>query len=174
MNTLRNDTKQVLLLDGYNIMHRLPKAVSASGATLEKRRNALAAFIAQWKQEQGYKGSVYLVFDGNNNTMRTLEQSILCGIKCIYSDQKEEADDKIISIIRSAKQPENITVVSDDNFIANNVRSYGAYIQPVTYLLRSRKKTQARTQSIHGAKKIDAATAQHITSQMKKIWGIED
>jgi predicted RNA-binding protein with PIN domain len=174
MDALRNDGKQVMLLDGYNVMHRLPRTPSGQGTSLEKRRNLLAAFIAQWKNDHKYKGSIYLVFDGNNNQIQTLEQSILHGIKCIYSDQKEEADDKIIGIIRNATHPENITVISDDNFIANNVRSYGAYIKPVAYLLQTKKKTHAGKHKGQSEKKIDAATALRITDHMKKVWGVSD
>jgi predicted RNA-binding protein with PIN domain len=174
MNALRNDDKQIMLLDGYNIMHRLPQILSKRGASLEQRRNALAAFIAQWKKDHNYKGSMYLVFDGNNNQIKTLEQSISSGIKYIYSDQKEEADDKIISIIRNAKHPENITVISDDNFIANNVRSYGAYMKPVAYLIKARKKINAAKHKGESEKKIDAATANRITDHMKKVWGVSD
>jgi predicted RNA-binding protein with PIN domain len=142
--------------------------------SLEQRRNLLAAFIAQWKTAYKYKGIIYLVFDGNNNQIQTLEQSILHGIKCIYSAQKEEADDKIIGIIRSAIHPENITVISDDNFIANNVRSYGAHIKPVAFLVQQKKKAHIGKHKGQSEKKIDAATALRITDDMKKIWGVSD
>lgn len=168
-----NDSKQVMLLDGYNVIHRLPEIPSHKGTSLEERRNALAVFIVRWKSARKYKGTVYLVFDGQEGRTTTLEQSVLHGIKCIYSRQKEEADGKIIGIIRSASHPEHITVISDDNYIANNVRSFGAHIKPVAYL--SEVKKTGKPRGVNTSKKnIDAATAHHITNHMKQIWGITD
>ncbi|MFC1808925.1 NYN domain-containing protein [Candidatus Omnitrophota bacterium] len=168
-----NDTKRVLLVDGYNVIYRLSQLSAKKGVTLEEKRRRLAAFMLAWKKTTKYKGSIYLVFDGNDSQITTLEQTSLHGIKCIYSRQKEEADGKIIGIIRIASHPENITVISDDNYIANNVRSYGAYIKPVSSLVESRTKGK-RNSGTAGDKRIDTATANHITEHMKKIWNVTD
>jgi len=50
-------------------------------------------------------------------------------VTAVYTHSHKEADDKILEIIQGIKKPGSATVISNDNFIYNNSRAYGAFVK---------------------------------------------
>jgi predicted RNA-binding protein with PIN domain len=120
-----------------------------------------------WARTYNYKGSISIVFDGRDGNINT--NQFLCGIKCIYTKTKQEADDCIISIVRSSQNPKDITVISDDNYVANNCKVHGVTMRPSQYLLQVNKAPSA----CEPEKLIDSKTANEITDMLRKEYGLQ-
>ncbi len=157
---------QQIILDGYNIIHKIPHLQSHLNHSLEDARKALANFIITWARTHHHKGSIAIVFDGRDGIINSSQA--LCGIKCIYTKTKQEADDKIISIVRNTQNKKDITVISDDNYVTNNCKVHGATVRPAQYLLQEHK-TAPNTET---EKLIDSKTANEITNMLKKEYGL--
>ena len=164
--------KKIIIVDGYNVINALPTLEVKIDQSLEAARLALANHLLKWKNS--FK--IYLVFDGRNEMLTDNPASLLSGIECIFTRSKEKADDRIIKMLRdfSADKVE-ITVISNDNYIRNNCRAYGAHIEAPAYLLgKSRKdpnKKNDKNQS--GGKIIDPALEKEINDSLKKAWKIK-
>jgi predicted RNA-binding protein with PIN domain len=155
-----------LILDGYNIIHKVPQLRDHLNQSLEDARKALANFILTWARTHHHKGSISIVFDGRDGIINSSQS--LCGIKCIYTKTKQEADDKIISIVRNSQNKKDITVISDDNYVTNNCKAHGATVRPTQHLLQEHKPAC----NIESEKLIDEKTANEITDMLKKEYGL--
>jgi predicted RNA-binding protein with PIN domain len=72
-----------LILDGYNIIHKIPHLRVHLNQGLEDARKALVNFMITWARTHNYKGSISIIFDGRDGIINTTQP--LCGIKCIYT-----------------------------------------------------------------------------------------
>jgi predicted RNA-binding protein with PIN domain len=157
---------QQIILDGYNVIHKIPQLQSHLNHSLEDARKALANFIITWARTHNHKGSISIVFDGRDGIINSRQS--LCGIKCIYTKTKQEADDKIISLVRNTPNKKDITIISDDNYVTNNCKAHGAIVRPAQYLLQEHKAPpNAETEKL-----IDSKTANEITDMLKKEYGL--
>jgi predicted RNA-binding protein with PIN domain len=155
-----------LILDGYNVIYKIPHLRDHLNQGLEDARKALANFMLTWARTHNYKGSISIVFDGRDGIINTNQS--LCGVKCIYTKTKQEADDRIISIVRNSQNSKDITVISDDNYVANNCRAHGVTMRPSQYLLQENKVPSTCVPE----KLIDSKTANEITDMLKKEYGL--
>jgi predicted RNA-binding protein with PIN domain len=154
-----------IILDGYNVIHKIPQLKHNLENSLENARTSLANFVMTWTKTHTHKGSIAIVFDGRDGIINS-SQSI-CGIKCIFTKTKQEADDRIISMVRNHPNSKEIIVISDDNYVTNNCKAHGAQVRPADFL------TQPKSQvSIQDDKHIDSKTEQEITNWLKKQYGM--
>ena len=154
-----------LILDGYNVIHKIPHLAAHLNSSLENARKALANFMTTWRQTRGYNGAICIVFDGRDGIISSSEN--LCGIKCVYTKTKHAADDRIISMVRNSKNPASLTVVSSDNYVTNNCRAHGAKTQPAQFLLET---PGSNTQQAD--EKLSPAAEKDINEFLKKEWGL--
>lgn len=170
---MQSHAEQSLIIDGYNVIHRLSHLARMHG-NLQKKRERLAAFMAEWRVRTRYKGAITIVFDGQDCMEQSFGGNILHGIRCIFSRTKEDADDRIIRILKDSSAPEHVMVVSDDNYVANHCRSFGARIKAVSFLAAKKQATKNSSRSQGGTeKKINAHEADQITNYLKKVWNIK-
>lgn len=150
-----------LIVDGYNAIHQLPQLMRH-----RDQRSALGNFLAAWKQAHGFRGAITVVFDAQK-AVHTAEEVTVPGIRFAFTARGQSADERIVAMVRNSALPRQTTVVSDDNFVANNCRAHGARVEPVRYLLTSRKNRVNRDDKI-----IDPAWAREINEALKKKWNI--
>ena len=158
---------QQLILDGYNVIHQVPELAGQLDGGPERARKALAGFLLAWKGTSKYRGGICVVFDGKRG--RYGAGTVHGGIRCVYTGTEQKADDRIVSMIKKAQVPAKITVISNDNYIANHCRVYGAKIKPVQFLLQGQGSKAKRRRS---EKEIDPATAKDINDFLKGEWGL--
>ncbi|MFH0731302.1 MAG: NYN domain-containing protein [Candidatus Omnitrophota bacterium] len=156
---------QHLILDGYNVIHKIPQLAKCLEESLQAAREAAANYMLTWKRTRGFSGKVSIVFDGKDIFSDTGEAP--GGIAFIYTAQKHGADDHIISMVKRAQQPEKIIVITSDNYVTNNCRAHGATVKPVDFLLLPAKVKGGQHEKI-----IDDKTADEINAFLKKRWGI--
>ena len=153
------------ILDGYNVIHKIPQLAAHLSTSLEKSRKSLANFMLNWKMQHAYNGKICIVFDGRDGIIGN--SGSLCGIKCIYTKTKQEADDRIITMVKSSRDSKTITVISDDNYVQNNCTVHGATVNAAQFLLEPSK---SKTKQLE--KEISPAAAKDINDFLKKQWGL--
>ena len=155
-----------IILDGYNVIHAIPQLERHLDKKLKSAREALATFMVNWRRKRNYKGDICIVFDGKDDGYHTTHDNI-SGVHCVYTTTKQDADGYIVSMVKEARDPASVTVVSNDNYVANNSRAHGARIKPVDFLL-----TAQRGKAKSPDKVIDPKTAHDINAFLKKKWGL--
>ena len=164
--------RQILLIDGYNVINRVPELKPSLDAGLENARSRLALQISTWSQTHPGVECV-IVFDGDKKFAGGRDQR-LAGIRCIFSPAPHGGDDEIIRFVRGYKgRASDITVVSDDNNVGNNCRAHGASVQPSSYIMARRSRsTGGRRKPTAEGKGIGAKAAAEIDRELRKKFGL--
>jgi predicted RNA-binding protein with PIN domain len=171
----RPSSQRILIVDGYNVINRIPKLQASLDGGLPNARNRLALEVANWGRE--HPGvECLIVFDGEFQGSGGREQKI-AGIRCLFTLTRHGGDDEIIRFVREFKgRPRDITVVSDDNKVGNNCRAHGAAVRPSSFIMarqagpprpaRTGRKGPAEGQGLDG--KARAA----IDAELRKKFGL--
>jgi predicted RNA-binding protein with PIN domain len=112
------------ILDAYNVLHKMRRFGPALDQNLRTGREALIAACVSLMQARGDVTSVILVFDGRSE-FRDLPQQVPRGIRLVFSETGEDADERIPVILEELAKQSQKCVVSDDNSVRNHARAYG-------------------------------------------------
>ena len=161
-----------MLIDGYNIIHKLADLKPNLAAELEEARQKLALLVSTWSRSRPSTECI-IFFDGSIRFLGARDQRI-SGIRCVFSQAAHGADDEIIRFVREAKAKGcEVTVVSDDNKVGNNCRAHGASIQLSGYLRTSKTvHPKAGVKAVPVSKGIDRKAAAEIDKELKKKFGL--
>ena len=154
-----------LILDGYNVIHKIPQLRQHLDKSLEDARMALASFVLTWGRTHSHQGKITIVFDGRDTVCSNTGNN-LCGVSCIYTKTKQDADDRIIAMVRNNPNSKEIIVISDDNYVTNNCKAHGAQVRSASFLLQSKAQDAAQEDKI-----IDSKTEHEINEWLKKEYG---
>jgi len=155
-----------LILDGYNVIHKIPELKDLLKTDLESARSGLANYLVVWKRRNNFSGLMYIVFDGRSD-LKSLPGTHYGEIKFVFTPTSQTADDRIISMVKNEKNANSMTVVSDDNYVVGQCKFHGAKVESVQEFA-STPKTQRDT----GQKIIDKSAEKDINDYLKKEWGI--
>ena len=163
---------KILLIDGYNVINRIPELQPSLDGGLEIARSRLAIQILTWSQTHPAIECV-IVFDGDLQYAGGRDKR-LAGIRCIFSRTSHGGDDEIIRFVRGFKgRTSDITVVSDDNNVRNNCRAHGASVQPSGYIMTGKAPPRRGKDNISAdGKGIDRKTAAEIDKELRKKFGL--
>jgi predicted RNA-binding protein with PIN domain len=163
---------RVLIVDGYNVINRVPELKASLDGGLQNARNLLALQVSNWARE--HRGvECVIVFDGEFQASGGRGQRI-AGVRCVFSFVAHGGDDELIRFVREYKgKRSDITVVSDDNNVRNNCRAHGASVQPAGYIM-ARKARPAGTEAAPpaGRKGLDRKAAAAIDEELRKKFGL--
>ena len=102
------------LIDGYNLMHAAGLARARYGpGDLERCRARFLKRLASGLTEEE-RTRTTVVFDGNESTTESPQQSQMCGLTIHFSRADEEADDLIERLIQAHGAPGRLLVISGD------------------------------------------------------------
>ncbi len=165
-------THQVLLIDGYNVINRVPELQPSFDGGLQNARNQLALQVSNWSHEHPAVECI-IVFDGDSQYAGGRGQR-LAGIRCIFSLKSHGGDDELIRFVRNYRgKKSEITVVSDDNNVGNNCRAHGAVVQPSSYIMTGKARHAGfRGKGPADGKVIDKKAAADINEELKKKFGL--
>ena len=165
-------SQPILLIDGYNVINRLPELKASLDGGLQNARNKLALLISRWTQRLPAVECV-IIFDGDLRFPGGRDQR-LAGIRCIFSRTSHGGDDAIIRFVRDYQgRTSDITVVSDDNNVRNNCRAHGASVQPSSYILSGKMRPPGgRTKAPDDGKGLDRKIAAEIDKELRKKFGL--
>lgn len=110
----------VLLVDGYNVIHCVPRLERIlDEQSLHRSREALLQHCGAWIHRRRDIDRCYVVFDGSDDVLPARDTSV-AGVRAVYSRTGESADHRIRTMLDRADRRDSHTVVSDDK----EVRSY--------------------------------------------------
>jgi predicted RNA-binding protein with PIN domain len=164
----------ILLVDGYNVINRVPELRPSLDGGLQNARNRLALQVSTWSH--GYPGvECVIVFDGDIEHSGGRGERV-AGVRCIYSLTAHGADDEIIRFVRDYKgRKSDITVVSDDNKVGNNCRAHGAVVRPSGFIMGAKGASPPRGRAgkpADAGKGIDRKAAAEIDKELRKKFGL--
>jgi len=164
-------SQRLLLIDGYNMMWRTKAFGKSLDASLEEARAELVRRIKAYRSRKALFSTIVIVFDGSSNRGGAKE----CGdgrVRIRFSAYGESADDLIRALVKRYASRYRVTVASDDNYVRNNARVYGAGIVSCADLVGLVNGFPKSEPADDDGKDMDAATAADINESMKKIWRI--
>ena len=163
---------RVLLVDGYNVVNRVPELRASLDGGLQNARNRLALQVSTWSREHPGVEPI-IVFDGRFQLAGGREQRI-AGIRCIFSLAAHGGDDELIRFVRDFKgRTSDITVVSDDNNVGNNCRAHGAAVKDASFIMLSKTRPpRSGGKAPAGGKHLGAKAAAAIDAELKKKFGL--
>lgn len=157
------------VLDGYNVIGKirdLPEIMAAK--SLSESRDALIWIVAGIKQNKP-RLEFTIVFDGKSGEISDYCEGNPGGIKCHFTKRGEEADDYIGAMLRNAKDPSGIVVISDDNKVRNKCRVYGVTVESPSILQKFNEPRSSRHGRAEPAdKNISQQDAGEITTWYKE------
>jgi predicted RNA-binding protein with PIN domain len=159
-----------LIVDGYNAVYKIPELARYTDRSLEEARNALVDFLNEWRSRRSPSANITVVFDSKDAPHSTARD--IHGIRCVFATSRQDADDKIIAIIKHSHSPQKVTVITADNYVTNNCNAHGATVEkPQNYFKRPVSKVSRETED--GDKKIGYTKEREITEILKKRYGIK-
>ena len=163
-----------LLVDGYNVIRRVPAWDAVFKRDMAQARETLLAFCQAWVARRGDVQDAVVVFDGNSGVVG-MGSASRPGVKAVYTKTGEEADDRIAEMARGSTTPKQLVVVSDDAAVARTARAQGAETMSVqTFHSAPRAGRRRQAASGEGDKApLSAAAAKEIDEMMRKAFGVE-
>ena len=117
---------KVLIVDGYNAIHKISELDDLLDESLEDARNAITDLAKEYQRRHGGIAEVHVVFDGKTE-YRDLSFS---KPNQVFS-KTGEGDRKIIRLAQDKSSEFHVIVVSDDNRVGNSCRAAGATVLSV-------------------------------------------
>lgn len=118
-----------IIIDGNNLLHRLPRA--------QRTRAAVRNQVLDATRHE--RVSVTVVFDGPPPDGASSRES-LGNVTVIYAGSRS-ADDVIVELIPAGKAASQCSVVTDDRGLAARARDRGASVRPLAEWRRRRRGT---------------------------------
>jgi len=159
-----------MVLDGYNVIHAVPELARQLDRSLEAAREALMGLCRTYRARSGDIERLYVVFDGDD-AHAGWPQEARGGVTALFTCRQEEADERILSLIRTEGGRRRCVVVSDDVGVSNNARALGARVLPVRQFYQRSQPAGARRPSVSsaaGKTALPASDARRITEEYLK------
>lgn len=165
--------KRIMVLDGYNIIHRLPTLEGHLDRSLQAARTALVGYCTRWLSERGDVHAFYIVFDGNSE-MYGWPGDGAAGVRAVFTDKGESADDRILSIVKGSGRNQRCTVVSDDRYVRENARICSSEVLSVDefHAILTMKKSRSVAAGLRAGTKtgLTESEEREITEDLAKVW----
>ena len=148
------------LIDGYNVLYALREIPSG---TWQRKREQFLDFLRR-RRPQG-NNPVTVVFDSREGLG---DQSRQGDFRILFT-AGETADERIGTLVREAKNPREIRVVSNDRGIQTLIRGTGAKFVTATEFLKGNSPTP-HGRSGRKPQSIGKPEADEITQELKERW----
>jgi predicted RNA-binding protein with PIN domain len=120
-----------LILDGYNVIRRLPRLADRERAGLEAGRRALLDRVAAYGRATGHR--VTVVFDGVEEGDVVESRSRERGVEVVYTAKGTRADETIVRLARDASRGAAVVVTADRQVARDVGRNGAAVISPEAF-----------------------------------------
>ena len=163
--------ERLLAIDGYNCMRRTGLFEKELDASLESARCALLKLIKKFSNNNRAYARIVVVFDGKSDCPQQLRESRDGRVAIVFSRAGESADEVIRALLARQQGRYRLAVVSDDNYVTNHARVYGADVIVCADFLR-RIQRNAKSPETPCEKNLSAREESEITEALRKAWGI--
>ena len=159
-----------VILDGYNVIHAVPELKRQLDRSLEAARDALVTLCGEYRARRGDVAHLFVIFDGNQDDASGPHAG-RGGVTVLFTQRQEEADERILSLIRADGRRSRFVIVSNDTHVFNNARALGARVISVqTFYGEVHPARPRRSKPPAAAEKMLLSTreAQQITEDYRK------
>ena len=159
-----------VVLDGYNVIHAVPELARQLDRSLEAAREALVKRCREYRALRGDVERLYVVFDGDRAQAHGV-QGDRGGVTVLFTHRPEEADERILSLLRTEEGHSRFVVVSDDVGVSNNARALGARALSVRRFYETIRPASARrpkAPTVVDKMTLSAPDARRITEEYRK------
>ena len=168
--------EHVLLVDGYNVIHCVPRFKRIlDGQSLHRSREALLGHCGEWIHRRRDIDRCYVVFDGSDDVLPSAD-TLVAGVRAVYSRTGESADHRIRTMLDRADRRDSHIVVSDDR----EVRAYARtrrmeWMSAADFCRRPAAKTRpARDENTSDDEEpLSPGDAAAINAELRRHYGIE-
>lgn len=150
------------LLDGYNILHQIPKLLDKD---VGQQRMILVRDIERFRPQGAGRNQVTLVFDGRPGPVNPI-QSTVVSVKFSMDDS---ADDRIRELVQKSANARLCMVVTDDRALQYSVRAVGAKVLSVKEFLNRMSETGTRS-SKSSTKQLTQREVDRINQELESRW----
>ena len=117
--------KTTLVVDGYNAINAIPEVKKLLKESLLSARSRIIMLASEYARSSGYITDFCVVFDGQDRYRYLERMYVPRDAKHTFS-KTGEGDEKILETVRVCSEKGKVVVASNDNYVRNNSRSYGA------------------------------------------------
>jgi len=160
----------ILVVDAYNAIYAIPEVRLKMNDSLERARNSITLISKEYARSSGYINDIRVVFDGDDKYRYVNELNRNRKKNEIFS-KTGDGDDEIIRTVRNCSKYARVVVASNDNYVRNIARGYGALIINSEELTKTKKRKKIFKEKKE-EKKIDKSTEIKITNEYKKELGL--
>ncbi len=168
--------RHTVLIDGYNVLHRVPAWSEQLERSLERARESLLVYCSAWRQRHRDVDRVVVVFDGDSSVADGRTGSAP-GVLALYTESGETADRRIMSLLAEARRGEQLTVVTDDNEIRRRARAELARWLSVDAFMAAprgaRKAGGLAPDPGQDKARLPPGAVAAIDAELRRLWGIE-
>ena len=113
---------KTFIIDGYNVIYKIRQLESRLDQSLQAARDALVNFI---NINKPHADKYVVVFEGKDEHFGL--GSSECGqVNVVFTNTNEEADRRIVDMLKNIDDTRNFVIVSDDNYVLNHAKSFRA------------------------------------------------
>lgn len=164
-----------MILDGYNVIHRVPAFRAQLARSADAGRRALLAYCAEWMALRRDVSLFLVVMDGGPDPAGG-QGGVSPGVRVIYSKRGQTADDRIHSLLQEWTEAARCVVVSDDGEVARRAKQVGAAeamsAQAFAEVLRRRAGGAGQGGDEDASKSdLTPGQAKAITDELRRLWG---
>ncbi|MFH1995848.1 MAG: NYN domain-containing protein [Candidatus Omnitrophota bacterium] len=169
--------KRLLIIDGYNVIRRNRIFEGFIKKSLQDSREHLIRITASFKERKALFDEAVIVFDGQGNSDTMKRHGSYGGVTLVFSSAARSADDTIRAIIQERCGDCSITVVSDDNYVANSARAQcSERLSTGGFMALARKGSvpdKGKTPCAGDQKCIDQKIQREINDELRRVWKIK-
>lgn len=164
--------KTTLVVDGYNAINAISEIRKLLKDSLLSARSGIIMLASEYARSSGYITDFCVVFDGQDRYRYLERMYVPRDAKHTFS-KSGEGDDKILETVRSFSEKGKVVVASNDNYVRNNSRSYGASIIDSEELGgKKKKKMRAAGDAKSQDKALDKDVRDRITREYMEELGL--
>lgn len=167
--------KKIMIVDGYNVIHRIPELSKRLSNSLESAREGLISYCKKWRMTRRDISECCVVFDGDSSVLGARSQ-VARGVRVVCTKTKESADDRILNLIEQGHGAGEYVVVSDDNKVCQGSRRLDAKVISVSEFygtLTTKRKLEQKIPRDDTKASLSPKEEKEITESLKKEWGID-
>ena len=159
--------KTVLIVDGYNAINAIDDVKKKLKESLLSARSEIILLTKEYARSSGYITDFHVVFDGQDRYRHMDRLKVPRDGKHTFS-RTGDGDEKIIETIKQYAEKNRVVVASNDNYVRNNARSYGASLINSEDLCGKKKELLKEKQE----KSLDKRTKDQITKEYMEELGL--
>lgn len=166
--------RRVVIVDAYNVMHKVPAWRGRMERSLADGRLALVQYCAAWMAQRRDVWKFFLVFDGDSEATGSGE-SAGPGVQTVFTSRHETADERILLVVRECGPGFRYTVVSADGYVQAGAKRLGAATMlPATFASALRRARPAGDEVPGDADKdLPAHVRNSINAELLREWGLD-